>query len=805
MSPTHVKRLNIRYRSPRLKIAGMVASLFLLALIGIGFAVSVVQIQAAVAAYIGGESIWSRSQLSAVIYFDRYASSGNPLDLKQARDWLSVPLSDRTARLAMEVESLDEEAAREGLIGGRNHVDDVGGMIWLVRNLSSIDEFRHAIVAWQNTDSGLLEISKIGDSLEMKWAMAQPDRAQIASLRQQLAVANEQLQLFALEFREAMGDAARWAAEVLSIASTVFLLFLASIAWQISSRLTRSVRRSAQNFRAIFEQAAVGIVQIDRQGKVLDVNETLGKILGYSKSQLLTMRYENLLYPEDLESGRKQQRAVVSGRADSYNYQQRLKHSSGSSLWARLTISVGHYQNKRTASYIVVLEDVSESHRLSEELSYQANHDELTGLINRRAFERHLESVWSQAQTEHSSHALCFVDLDQFKVVNDTSGHGAGDELLRQVAAIASDSLRESDVLARLGGDEFGVILRNLTPDAAMGIAEKLRVALENMSFTWEGRSHSVGCSIGVVPITADVADISTLLRAVDIACYVAKNQGRNRTYLSVADDTQVTEQRTEMDWLNRIQVALQENRFFLEAQLISPSVCSRTSLRYEVLVRLKDEGAKTVPPGAFLPAAERFGIAHKIDRWVINEVFGQLAAYPEHLEALDACHINLSGRSFDQPDFADFVIERLQHYEVSGSKICFELTEAAAMQNLAVVQSFMARLRDSKCSFALDDFGTGLSSFSYLRRLPVDYLKIDGSFVRDTASDQTDLAIIRAINAIGKTLNTKTIAEVVETGETLQLLKDSGVDYFQGYGLHRPCRFQDLLSGRVVTLESSR
>lgn len=523
----------------------MVAGLFSLALIAIGFAVSVVQIQAAVAAYIGGESVWSRSQLSSVIYLDRYARSGDPLDLKQARNWLSVPLADREARLAMEGESFDREAASAGLIAGKNHPDDVDSMIWLVRNLSDFGDFQKAMVAWQNTDPGLLQLGAVGDALEAEWSAAQPDPAKIALLRQQLAETNDKLQIFSLRFREAMGGAARQATSVLSVASAVFLLFLAVIAWQISACLARSVRQSAQNFRAIFEQAAVGIAQVARDGAVLDVNGTLSTILGYSKSQLLAMRYEDLLHPDDRESGRLQQREVISGTSDSYTFQQRLMNADGDSLWARLTVSVGQDQKNPTTKYIVVLEDVSESYRMSKELSYQANHDVLTGLLNRRAFERHLEAVLSEAHTEHSSHALCFVDLDRFKVVNDTSGHLAGDELLRQVAAVARHSLRESDVLARLGGDEFGIILRNLTADAAAGIAEKLRVALEEMTFNWEGRSHGVGCSIGIVPITAEVADISTLMRAVDVACYVAKDQGRNRTHLTVADETEVGKQRT--------------------------------------------------------------------------------------------------------------------------------------------------------------------------------------------------------------------------------------------------------------------
>ncbi|MBA6413030.1 EAL domain-containing protein [Parahaliea sp. F7430] len=782
--------------TPRLKIAAMVTGLFSLILAAMIFAVAIVQLQSAGTAYALGESIWSRAQLSAVIYFERYAHSGDPLDLEQARNWLAVPLSQQRARELMEAESLDVDKVKAAMIAGRNHPDGLDGMIWLFRHLSGVQGFQRAVVAWRDTDQDLFKLSEIGDALEREWSAARPDRQTMLMLRQQLSTASNNLEMNSLRFRKAIGSVSRWTTSVLSIVSAAVLLLLAFAAWSISVRMTRSAWRTAQNFRAIFEQAAVGIAKVNSQGYALDVNDALCMILGYSKPQLLAMHYKDLLFPEDKQSGRLEQQAVVAGTANSHTFQQRLMNASGEALWARVTVSLGYSQKDHSTHYIVVLEDISESYRMSKELSYQANHDELTGLLNRRAFERHLEEVLSEAQSEHSSHALCFIDLDQFKVVNDTSGHLAGDELLRQVAAIARLSLRKSDVLARLGGDEFGIILRNLSTDVAADIVEKLRAALEDMTFIWEGRSHNVGGSIGVVPITAESSDVSALMRAVDIACYVAKHKGRNQAYLSVADDWQIHEYRIEMEWVNRIQEALQQNRFYLDAQLIVPSLTKGRGLRYEVLVRLRDEEGQTVPPGAFLPAAERFGIAPKIDRWVIEEVFRQLLLHKNHLNTLDACHINLSGRSFDQPGFADFVVERLQHYGIPGHKICFELTETATMHNLADAQEFMTRLRASECSFALDDFGTGLSSFSYLRRLPVDYLKIDGVFVRDIVADKTDLAMVRAINDIGRTLGKKTIAEFVENDETLALLKEMGVDYVQGYGLHYPCGFQDILSG---------
>ncbi|WP_165855636.1 putative bifunctional diguanylate cyclase/phosphodiesterase [Marinobacter sp. JSM 1782161] len=781
-------------RQHRLKTAALVSGLIVLVLVAAGFTVSVVQIQSAITAYVGGESIWSRAHLTAGIHLDAYAATGEEAELDAGHQWLRIPLGDMAARQAMEARELHREAARAGLLQGDNHPDDIAGMIWLFRYFGGLAPFERAIQAWRDTDPYLTELRDISLALAEERRSVSPDRMRLLALRDRLSQVNDQLSVYAHRFRSAMGEAARWATQVLSIASIVFLALLAVLAWLLANRLTFLLRSSDQKFRAIFEQTAVGILQVGADGRMLDANQAAAEILGRPVDSLRSHRLEDLIHPEDRLLSESSRRDLLTGHTASYTVEQRLQKTGGDLLWARLTVSRMQEGQQGPGYFVVMLEDISESRRMAMKLSYQATHDELTGLLNRREFEHRLAAMLGQTRAEGGQHALCFIDLDQFKVVNDTSGHGAGDELLRQVSRLAADSVRERDVLARLGGDEFGLILEDCDLDTASGIAEKLRAALEDIVFTWEGKSHSIGASIGVVPVSAQAPDISGLLRAVDIACYMAKEGGRNRVYLSAEDDQQLHRQQGEMAWLNRIQTALLENRFHLDAQLIVPSSGAKPGLRYEVLIRLTGEEGQPIPPSAFLPAAERFGIINKLDRWVVTEVLNTLARHPDHLTQLEACHINLSGRSFDQPDFTGFVVAQIEQSRVPAHKLCFEITETAAAQNLSDVQDFMQRLAGLGCTFALDDFGTGVSSFSYLSLLSVDFLKIDGSFVRHIGDRPTDRAIVRAIHEIGHTLGMQTIAEFVETEAVRANLERLGVNYLQGFGLHRPRPLTDLL-----------
>lgn len=451
-------------------------------------------------------------------------------------------------------------------------------------------------------------------------------------------------------------------------------------------------------------------------------------------------------------------------------------------------------RNGQVSGVVLTLRDTSELHRMVQLISYQASHDPLTDLVNRREFELRLQRVLEAARTESVEHALCYLDLDQFKVVNDSCGHVAGDELLRQVAGLLQVHVRKRDTLARLGGDEFGVLMEHCPLEQATRVAEALRLAIQEFRFLWQGKKFILGVSIGLVPITVASDTVTTVLRAADTACYAAKDQGRNRIHLSQEGDKELARRYGEMQWMTRIPWALDGNHFQLNFQRIADlnDVDNHRS-HYELLLRLKLEDGRIVLPGAFLPAAERYNLATKIDRWVIRAALNWLTRHPAHLEDLHLCAINLSGRSLGNDEFLGFVTQQFDETGIPPHKICFEVTETAAIANLAKAIQFIESLGSVGCRFALDDFGSGLSSFAYLKNLPVDFLKIDGAFVKDMVNDPVDLAMVDSINQIGKVMGKQTIAEFVENEAILARLEDIGVDYAQGYAINRPQPIEEM------------
>lgn len=780
-------------RQLRLSIAAPLAGLGLLLALAVAFTHTGVRIQNATAAYLSGQSVWSRAQQAGVYYLSRYSRSGAAEDLHRAREWLDILLADRRARQAMEADSLDRQTAREQLIRGKNHPDDVDGMIWLYRHFSDWPQLRPAVAIWKRSDGPVLDLADIAKQLEQAWAGGTPDPGQLDEIRYRLERINARLDPMTSDFRDTLTQASRWLADTLALVSAAFVLLVALLAGLLIWRLLYVLRRSEHKFRAIFEQAAVGIAQIDREGRLRDVNPALCRLLGAERERLLGLPFNDLVDPEDWPLAQDRHRQLQRGQLEYYTLEQRVRRAGGRRTWCRMTVS-RRTDRSAAAHDIAIVEDISESRRLSAELSYQANHDALTGLFNRRAFERRLSESLDRARREDSVHVLAFIDLDQFKVVNDTSGHIAGDRLLQQVVELLQRSLREGDMLARLGGDEFGVILENCELDDAARLMEQVRKALEETPFVWNEARYQIGCSVGLVAITAEVDGVEALLKGADIACYLAKEQGRNRVHVGHDNDREQLARQGEMEWVHEIHSALDNDRMRLEAQRIEPVVGKSPGPCYEVLVRLEAESGELVAPGVFLPAAERFGSIGRIDRWVVEQVFRQLAAHPRHLSALISCHINLSADSLSRSELAGEIEQWLEQYAIPPAKICFEITETAAINHLPDALLFMERLGRLGCRFALDDFGTGLSSFSYLRRLPVDCLKIDGVFVRDIARDRTDRAMVRAINEIGRTLGKCTIAEFVESREALDCLAQMGVEQAQGFAVHRPCPLDELL-----------
>ena len=448
------------------------------------------------------------------------------------------------------------------------------------------------------------------------------------------------------------------------------------------------------------------------------------------------------------------------------------------------------------AGVVLVLKDVTEARRLSREISYHASHDGLTGLINRREFEHRLARVLDTARVEKTDNALCYLDLDQFKLVNDTCGHVAGDEFLRQVAQLLQSHVRQRDTLARLGGDEFGLLMERCSLGEALGVAQKLSSAVAEHRFVWEDKSFSIGVSIGLVCVDETAADMPALLSAADSACYVAKDLGRNRIHVHQEDDEALATRHGEMQWAARLPRALDEDRFQLYFQpIISVAGNMGEVQHFELLLRMLDETGQVVLPSVFLPAAERYSLSGRLDRWVVATAFRWLSHHQAQLLRPFICSINLSGRSLDDEGFLEYVKAQFKQWRISHANICFEITETVAITNLSDAKILIQSLKALGCRFALDDFGSGLSSFAYLKNLAVDFLKIDGVFVKDMLRDPMDMAMVKSINEIGHVMGKRTIAEFVENEAILEKLRAIGVDYAQGYAIGRPQPIDSMLA----------
>lgn len=437
---------------------------------------------------------------------------------------------------------------------------------------------------------------------------------------------------------------------------------------------------------------------------------------------------------------------------------------------------------------VMVLHDVTRARRLAQQLSWQASHDALTNLLNRTAFEERLDASIEAAASQGRQHVLMFLDLDQFKIVNDSCGHIAGDELLKQLSHVLSTQVRKDDTLARLGGDEFALLLKDCPLPAALRAADAVRQQVRDFHFVWQDKKFQLGVSIGAVAIHDGRHSRTDLLRMADTACYLAKDNGRNRIHVYDDADHVVVQRQGEIDWASRLQNALSENRFLLEGQRIEPLRESEAGMAgYEILIRLRDENGRVVPPMAFLPAAERYGLMAGIDKWVIDKALALHAACRGKWPAATRFSINLSGVTLCDPTLVEYITGKLAEHRVPATAICFEVTETAAIANLGIAVDLIHRLRRLGCRFALDDFGSGMSSFAYLKQLPVDYVKIDGGFVKDMLDDPVDYAMVEAIHNIAQRMGLKTVAEFVENAQTIEALRALGVDYVQGYGVERP------------------
>jgi diguanylate cyclase (GGDEF)-like protein/PAS domain S-box-containing protein len=557
-------------------------------------------------------------------------------------------------------------------------------------------------------------------------------------------------------------------------------------------RFMRHLQESERTLSDAMEYASIGMALISLEGRWIKVNPALCKILGYSPDEFHTLTFQDITHLDDLTQDLELAQKVIAREITHYTLEKRYVRKDGSVIWANLSVSGVYDENDQVASFVSQIENIDDRKQVEfqritfqRELEHRARHDALTGLINRQSFEYEARRLLDEDDNQRQ-HIACFLDLDRFKILNDTAGHAAGDALLREIALSLNRKIRTHDIVARLGGDEFGLLLPDCPLEPARRIAESLIETINTTHFAWNGRVFDVGVSIGLVPFNPGSMNFTELLSRADVACYTAKNEGRNRVVVYSGSDSDAARDHHQIQLAASIREALQNERFCLYAQTITPLAPNNKTRAIEVLVRLRTEEGQLVAPGAFIPAAERYGLMASIDRWVITKALLELGEQLNRIDHLSVS-INLSGTSFNEPNFAQWLREVVRKSPLPASRICFELTETALINHLSGAVEVIRSIQEEGCAVALDDFGSGLSSFTYLKNFAVQYVKIDGSFVRAINHSQIDLAIVESINEIAHRLGAETVAEYVETLEIAERLHTIGVDYAQGYAFAKP------------------
>ena len=882
-------------------------------------------------AYVGGEGLWSKAQKDAVYYLVHYAQEQSADSYQRFRQAIEVPLGDRKARIELEKPSPDLDIVREGLIAGRTHEEDIGGVIRMFRTMRGVSYMERVIELWEQGDEHVLELQRLGEEIHAQISSGDSSPLYVDPLIARVHDINARITPLSDQFSYTLGEANRALRRQLLMAIIAATILLIPAGVYLSHRMLRrgeafesALRTSEQRFklavsgtndgvwdwnlatgdvyysprfkqllgfeaehplggfelvsrlhhedqprlqsalqahakegdaldvelrivcrsgeqkwfrvrgqsirggdgaavrmagsisditekklsdaqlfaekeRAVVTLASIGdaVITTDSSGKVEFVNRIAEALTGWQNSEARGMSLGELLKVRD-ESGQQASTDLVDvvlrgGKTVAMTTNTMLLRRDGKEISINETAAPIRNRAGDVIGIVVVFHDVSHERHYAARLSYQATHDSLTGLYNRNEFERRLSLALKSARQHQRSHCLLYLDLDQFKLVNDSGGHAAGDELIRQVGTLLQEKLGEGDTLARLGGDEFGVLLENCPPERGVPIADEIRQAVREFRFSWSGLPFTVGGSIGLVTITEGDHTLAEVLRAADVACYVAKEKGRNRVHVYSVDDIEVSHKQGEMGWVARIQKALEEDRFRLFAQeIVSLNPGIGHGVHCELLLRMLDEQGSLIPPGQFVTAAERYGMMQELDRWVVTTAFDACARLIREKgeRSIETCSINLSGASVGDEGFLEFLQTQAAVAGVPYNVFCFEVTETVAVANLDKAADFIRRLGMLGCRFSLDDFGSGMSSFGYLKHLPVDYLKIDGAFVKDMLDDPIDRAMVEAINHIGHVMGKKTIAEFVENVQTLEALRNIGVDYGQGYGIAKPVPF---------------
>ncbi len=546
---------------------------------------------------------------------------------------------------------------------------------------------------------------------------------------------------------------------------------------------------------AIMDASLDAIITIDSNGIVRDINPATEITFGYSRSQMIGADMAELIIPHDLRAqhhaGLKRHLDTGESRIMGSRIEITALHADGHTFPIELTITRLNIAGE--AIFTAHLRDLTETKKLKESIDHHKTHDSLTDLINRTTFEHNLGKLL-QKSTASSHHCLLYMDLDQFHIINESSSHAMGDEMLCQIGQLLLTNKREEDVLARLGSDEFALLLESREIFNGVEVANKMIELVKKYRLPYEGHSLQTTLSVGIFPIDDDDTEHTQLLSLAESACEMAKENGRGRLYIYDQNDLNILQHRVDIDWIHRIQSALDSGRFVLYRQTMHPLAndIQTDKAFFEILLRMQDTEGNIISPHQFIAAAERYNLMPSIDKWVIENTFNWLSKQDNLTDTIKLCSINLSALSINDPLFAQFIRRQLKKYSIPPNIICFEITETAAITNMAKATQFLQSLHEAGCLFALDDFGTGSASYAYLKALPVDYLKIDGSFIQDITTNKINYTMVKSINEIGKVMGKLTIAEHVEDVSTIEILQQIGLDYAQGYIFSLPQRIDD-------------
>lgn len=589
---------------------------------------------------------------------------------------------------------------------------------------------------------------------------------------------------------------------IIVISTTIFILTILTSLYVIQ-RITKTEKQlffEKELAQITLHSIGDGVITVDKNYHIKTINP-VAEMLADVKSQDVIGK--NIL---SIYKGENEQKCLEINNNLASNEIQRslfdftLTKKDGAKFEVEHTIAPIIDQNKNILGAVIILRDVTEVRTMEKRLSHQASHDSLTGLINRREFEVRLNQIIRNAQTEDNKHSLCFIDLDKFKIINDTSGHAAGDEFLKQVSGTIQSLLRQTDVLARLGGDEFAVLLDGCSINKAKKICNLIIKKIKDTRFSWDNNSFETGASIGIVPITSLTVSASEVMSSVDAACYEAKDKGRNRIQVFEPNDAEFVKHKMETSWIQKIKNAISDNKFelyFQELRNINPQYPTPKTI--EILVRLNDQG-KVISPDSFIPTAERYNLMPMIDEWVISNTIEFVKHYTEKYHSDIRVAINLSGQSLSEDSVLNLITDKLRkNKNLKKELICFEITETAAIANMSKAVEFITHIKQMGCNFSLDDFGSGLSSFSYLKNMPVDNIKIDGVFIREIHTDSVNRVFVESIHNISKIMGIKTTAEYVENEEILNCIKSIGIDYAQGYHISKPLPVKTLFEDSAI------